>query len=140
MWLGGYTSYFVWLDVPDGGASLADRVASGADVRFLLGDPESPATAERERVEASPLTLSTRIAITQAEIGKLPAPPEVRLTDRHLALSVWVFDDDLIVATHIGALLGQESVTMYLRRRQTGGAFDRYCEHFVTLWEDARPG
>jgi hypothetical protein len=53
-------------------------------------------------------------------------------------MSAWVFDDEAIVSTHIGDLLGQDSVTLHLRRRQTGGVFDRYVEHFERLWHGAR--
>ncbi|GGM34543.1 hypothetical protein GCM10011608_18750 [Micromonospora sonchi] len=139
LWFGGYTSYFVWLEVPDAAATLEAKVNAGADLRFLLGDPDSRVTAERDRLEATPLTLATRIAMTQAEIGKVDAVIPVRLSDRHIAMSVWVFDDEAIVATHIGAGLGQDSVTLHLRRAQDGGVFDRYVEHFESLWADGRP-
>lgn len=137
LWFGGYTSYFVWLEVPNAAATIGAKADAGADVRFLLGDPRSRITTERERVEATPLTLATRIAMTQAEIAKSPSPLPVRLSDRHIAMSVWVFDEEAIVATHIGAGLGQDSVTLHLRRCGTDGPFDRYVEHFEALWTDA---
>ncbi|MCX4469258.1 helix-turn-helix domain-containing protein [Micromonospora sp. NBC_01655] len=139
LWFGGYTSYFVWLEVPKAAAMLGTKARDGADVRFLLGDPASPVTTGRERVEATPLTLATRIAMSQAEIAKSPTVLPVRMSDRHIAMSVWVFDDEAIVATHIGAGLGQDSVTLHLRRREAGGPFDRYVEHFEALWADAQP-
>ncbi|MFI6228827.1 helix-turn-helix domain-containing protein [Micromonospora echinospora] len=139
LWFGGYTSYFVWLEVPGAVTTLAAKASAGADLRFLLGDPDSPVTAERDRVEATPLTLATRIAMTRAEIAKADAAIPVRRSDRHIAMSVWVFDDEAIVATHIGAGLGQDSVTLHLRRAQDGGAFDRYVEHFESLWADGKP-
>lgn len=137
LWFGGYTSYFVWLDVPNAAGTLGAKAQAGADVRFLLGDPASPVTAGRDRVEATPLDLGTRIAMTRAEIAKSPTPLAVRLSDRHVAMSVWVFDDDAIVATHIGGALGQDSVTFHLRRRESDGPFSRYVEHFEALWADA---
>ncbi|PMR59685.1 transcriptional regulator [Verrucosispora sp. ts21] len=139
IWFGGYTSYFVWLEMPDAATTLAAKANAGVDLRFMLGDPDSPVTAERDRLEATPLTLATRIAMTRAEIGKVDAPLPVRLSDRHIAMSVWVFDDEAIVATHIGSGLGQDSVTLHLRRAQDGGVFDRYVEHFESLWADGRP-
>ncbi|WP_434740407.1 XRE family transcriptional regulator [Micromonospora sp. SH-82] len=139
LWFGGYTSYFLWLEVPGVAAALAAKAKTGADARFLLGDPDSPVTAERERLEATPLTLATRIAMTRSEISKVDAEIPVRLSDRHIAMSVWVFDDEAVVATHIGVGLGQDSVTLHLRRAQHGGVFDRYVEHFESLWADGRP-
>jgi len=140
LWFGGYTSYFIWLDTAEAGATIAAKAQAGADVRFLLGDPASDVTRQRESIEGSPLTIATRIALTQAEITKTGSPLPVRLSDRHIAMSVWVFDDDALVATHIGDELGQDSVTLHLRRQQTGGAFDRYVEHFEHLWGTAREG
>jgi len=139
LWFGGYTSYFVWLEVPNAPATLGAKAQNGGDVRFLLGDPGSEITMAREGIEATPLTLATRIAMTRAEIAKSPEPLAVRLSDRHVAMSVWVFDDEAIVATHIGSGLGQDSVTLHLRRREAGGPFDRYVEHFESLWNDAVP-
>ncbi len=139
LWFGGYTSYFVWLEVPKAAATLGTKAGHGADVRFLLGDPASPVTTGRDRIEATPLTLATRIAMSQAEIAKAPSALPVRMSDRHVGMSVWIFDDEAIVATHIGAGLGQDSVTLHLRRRESGGPFDRYVEHFEALWADAQP-
>ncbi|WP_431896466.1 XRE family transcriptional regulator [Micromonospora haikouensis] len=139
LWFGGYTSYFLWLEMPGVSATLEAKASAGADLRFLLGDPDSPVTAERERIEATPLTLSTRIAMTRAELNKVGTVIPVRFSARHLAMSVWVFDEEAIVATHIGAGLGQDSVTLHLRRWQDGGAFDRYIEHFESLWTDGKP-
>lgn len=137
LWFGGYTSYFVWLDAPGAAAALGEKAQAGADIRFLLGDPGSEVTSRRETIESSPLTVSTRIALTRAEIAKSPTSIPVRLTDRHIAMSVWVFDDDAVVSTHIGDGLGQDSVTYHLRRQADGGAFDRYVEHFELIWAGA---
>lgn len=140
LWFGGYTSYFVWLEVPHAAETIGAKAQAGADVRFLLGDAASQVTASRDLIEATPLNLATRIAMTQAEIGKSPTPLPVRLSDRHIAMSVWVFDDDALVATHIGGALGQDSVTLHLRRRESDGPFSRYVEHFEALWADAAAG
>ncbi|WFE97343.1 helix-turn-helix transcriptional regulator [Micromonospora sp. WMMD987] len=137
LWFGGYTSYFVWLEVPNAADIIGAKAQAGADVRFLLGDPTSPVTAGRDRIEATPLDLATRIAMTRAEIAKSPTPLAVRLSDRHVGMSVWVFDNDAIVATHIGAGLGQDSVTLHFRQRESGGPFSRYLAHFDALWADA---
>lgn len=113
---------------------LSEKVDARADVRFLLGDPGSVVTSKRERVEATPLSVSTRIEMTRSELAKAQHPPAIRFGDRHIAMSVWIFDDDAVVATHIGSGLGQESVTLHLRRRSEGGVFDRYADHFKDLW------
>lgn len=138
----GYTSYFMWLELPNLGSALRRKAQQGARVRFLLGDPDSPVTAERERIEAVPLTLSTRIQVTLDELRKVHerAPNiQARHSDRHIAMSVWRFDDEMIVCTHLADQLGHDSPTLHLRRRQDDGLFDRYAAHVDHLWSGARP-
>lgn len=140
LWFGGYTSYFIWLDAPHAHQHLHDKAEAGADIRFLLGDPDSPVTRARDEYEASPLTLATRIGMTRAEIARTGAGHliDVRYTDKHVAWSVWIFDDDAIMTTHIGPGLGHDSLTQHWRRQAPGGAFDRLVDHFTCLWDVAR--
>lgn len=137
----GYTNYFLWLDLPNLRAALRKRAEAGVSIRFLVGDPESPVTTERERIEGVPLTVTTRIQVTLDELGKLSqAAPGVtgRFSDRHIALSVFRFDSDMLVCTHLADQMGHDSPTMHLRRRQDGGLFDRYAAHVEHLWADGR--
>ncbi|MEQ4304819.1 XRE family transcriptional regulator [Plantactinospora sp. B6F1] len=138
----GYTNYFLWLDLPGLRGVLRKRADAGVQVRFLVGDPDSPVTAERERIEGVPLTVSTRIRVTLDEFGKLrDSAPSVagRYSDRHIALSVFRFDADMLVCTHLADQMGHDSPTMHLRRRQDGGLFDRYAAHVEHLWAAGRP-
>lgn len=133
VWCAGYTSYFLWTEVPN----LVETLGVKDDVRFLVGDPGSPVTTTREELESTALTVTTRINITRAELAKLPNA-QVRLSDRHISLSVWVFDNDMIVCTHLSDLMGHDSPTLHLRRRTDRGLFDRYVDHFTYLWDNAR--
>ncbi|MDW5330365.1 XRE family transcriptional regulator [Plantactinospora sp. KLBMP9567] len=137
----GYTNYFLWLDLPGLRGVLRKRADAGVEVRFLVGDPDSPVTAERERIESVPLTVSTRIRVTLDELGKLrnDAPSVAgRYSDRHIALSVFRFDADMLVCTHLADQMGHDSPTVHLRRRQDGGLFDRYAAHVEHLWAAGR--
>ncbi|ROT31713.1 XRE family transcriptional regulator [Micromonospora sp. HM5-17] len=137
----GYTNYFLWLDLPNLRTVLARQAEAGVAIRFLVGDPDSPTTVERERIEAVPLTVSTRIRVTLDEFAKLrAAAPSVagRHSDHHIAMSLFRFDSDMLVCTHLADKLGHDSPTLHLRRRQDGGLFDRYSAHLEYLWEQAR--
>ncbi len=137
----GYTNYFLWFDLPGLRNVLRRRTESGATVRFLVGDPESEVTRERERIEAVPLTVSTRIQVTLDELGKLrTVAPQVqgRYSDRHIALSVFQFDSDMLVCTHLADQMGHDSPTIHLRRRQDGGMYSRYAAHVEHLWDVGR--
>lgn len=137
----GYTSYFLWLTVPHLRETLRDKAQAGARIRFLLGDPDSEVTRTREMVEGVPLTVSSRIAISLNELQTIRDVPgiEVRFSDRHIALSVWIFDDQAIVCTHVAAAVGHDSPTLRLQRGGDGGMFKAYADHVDALWETARP-
>lgn len=137
----GYTNYFIWQEHP----RLADRLRrkgeDGCSVRFVVGDPESEVTRRREEVEGVPLTVGTRIRITLDALGKIREAPgvEARFSDDHIALSVFMFDDQMLVTPHISNLLGHESPMLHLRRLGEDGLYDRFASHVTALWETGRP-
>jgi transcriptional regulator with XRE-family HTH domain len=139
--LAGYTSYFLWLELPNLRSVLARKAASGCQVRFLLGDPDSPVTRHRETVEAVPLTITTRINVTLDELAKMGSVRgvEAKFSDGHVAMSLWRFDDDMIMATHLHHLVGHDSPHFHIQRCQDGGVFDRYAYHLAELWKSGRP-
>ncbi len=110
-------------------------------MRFLVGDPASEVTRRREEAEATSLTVSTRIAVTLEQLERLrgTAGLEARFSDRHIALSVFAFDNDMIVTPHLANLVVHNSPAFHLRRRQDDGIFDRFTGHVRALWETARP-
>jgi len=136
----GYTSYFLWIEQPNLGVALRRKATQGCRVRFLVGDPGSEVTRHREEVEATSLTVSTRIAVTLDELRKLRGTDgiEARFSDRHIALSVFAFDNDMIITPHLANLVGHNSPTFHFRRRQDDGVFDRFALHVQSLWDDGR--
>lgn len=140
LWFAGYTNYFLWLEQPHLRETLARKAAAGCRVRFLVGHPDSDVTQIREEVEQVALTVSTRIRITLDELRKLRDVEgvEARYSNDHVALSVFRFDDDMIVTPHLAYLVGHDSPTMHLHRRQDDGLFDRFASHVETLWDGGR--
>jgi hypothetical protein len=136
----GYTNYFLWLELSDLRGLLRQRAQEGAMVRFLVGDPTSLVTLDRERLEAVPLTVSTRIRITLDELAKLRTETAVqaRFSDQHIALSVFSFDEDMIVSMQLANVLGQDSPALHIRRRQDNGMYDRFAGHVEQLWAGGR--
>ncbi|WP_411103350.1 XRE family transcriptional regulator [Streptomyces sp. cmx-4-9] len=136
----GYTNYFLWLEQANLAAALRRKAQNGCRVRFLIGDPDSPVTAAREAEEAVPLTLSTRIAVTLNELEKLRDVPNVegRFETGHVGLSVFRFDDQMIVTPHLARRVGHDSPMMHLRRAQPDGMFDRFSAHVEELWTRGR--
>jgi transcriptional regulator with XRE-family HTH domain len=138
--LAGYTSYFLWIEQPNLGAALRRKAGAGCKVRFLIGDPDSEVTRKREQVEATSLTVSTRIKVTLEHLERLRDVQGIsaRFSDRHIALSVFAFDDEMIVTPHLANLVGHNSPAFHFRRRQEDGIFDRFTMHVSALWEPAR--
>lgn len=123
------------------GVTLRGRLEAGCRVRFLLGDPDGEVTRERERVEGAALTVSTRIRITLGELAKLGPVDglEVRFSGaddavNHVGLSVFRFDDDVLVTPHLARTVGHDSPMFHLRRAGDGGMFGRFAEHAEELW------
>ncbi|MER0243027.1 XRE family transcriptional regulator [Streptomyces sp. HSW2009] len=144
--LAGFTNYFLWTQQPHFARTITDKARAGCRVRFLLGDPESVTTRQREDVEKSALTVSTRIRISIAELDKLrESGIEARFSSAadapsHLALSVFRFDSTALVTPHLASGVGHDSPLLHLRRTGPGGMFDRFCQHHLEeLWERSRP-
>lgn len=140
--LAGYTSYFIWQEQPRLPARLRGLLDAGVRVRFLLGDPDSSMTRWREGVEDVPLTVSTRIRITLDALERMGTHDglEVRFSDQHIALSVFRFDDQMLVTPHLSSLLGHDSPMFHLRRLGDDGLFERFAGHVDALWEGAASG
>jgi hypothetical protein len=137
----GYTCYFLWLEQSNLRAVLQRRAEAGCAVRFLIGDLNSEVTRQREEQEGVPLTVSVRIKVTLDELTRMQDVPgvETRLSDQHIALSLFRFDDDMLVTPHLARLAGHESPLLHLRRRQRDGLFDRFAYHLTELWDSSRP-
>ncbi|MFG3244649.1 hypothetical protein [Streptomyces sp. NPDC048157] len=137
----GYTNYFLWQEQSRLSDRLKAKAASGCSVRFLVGDPDSEVTRRREEIEGVPLTVGTRIRITLDALRKMGVIPgvEVRFSDEHIALSVFSFDDEMLVTPHLSSLLGHESPMLHLRRLGDDGLYDRFAGHVAALWEGGRP-
>lgn len=137
----GYTNYFVWQEHPRLPARLSAKAASGCGVRFLIGDPDSEITRRREQIEGVPLTVGTRIRITLDALSKIEGGGEIeaRFSDDHIALSVFIFDEEMLVTPHLSTLLGHESPMLHLRRLGDDGVYDRFAGHVAALWEAGRP-
>ncbi|GAB2818950.1 XRE family transcriptional regulator [Streptomyces daliensis] len=133
----GYTNYFIWQEQPRLADRLKRKLHDGCRVRFLVGDPDSEVTRKREEVEGVPLTVGTRIRITLDALEKMRGVPglEARFSDQHIALSVFAFDDQMLVTPHLSSLLGHDSPMLHLRRLGEDGLFDRFQGHVAALWE-----
>ncbi|GHF60413.1 hypothetical protein GCM10010218_47300 [Streptomyces mashuensis] len=141
MFFSGYTSYFLWTQIPAFADLLRHKAAAGCRVRFLLGDPEGPATRRREEIENVALTVSTRIRTTLEHLAALAGTNGIDArfsadadAANHISLSVFRFDDQALVTPHLASAVGHDSPLLHLRRRDEHGLFSRFVEHAEELW------
>lgn len=136
----GYTNYFLWLEQANLAGALRRKAQAGCRIRFLVGDPDSPVTRAREAEEGVPLTLSTRIAVTISELERLRPVGNIegRFETGHVNLSVFRFDDEMIVTPILARRVGHDSPMLHLRRSQPDGMFDRFVDHVEELWGRGR--
>ncbi|WP_018547456.1 DUF5919 domain-containing protein [Streptomyces sp. LaPpAH-108] len=137
----GYTNYFLWLEQARFGTALRRKASAGCRIRFLVGDPDSDLTRAREEDEDVALSLSTRIRVTLAELEKLRSQDGVdaRYSAGHAHLSVFRFDEDMIVTPLLTHSIGHDAPTLHLRRCQADGMFDRFASHVEELWRRGTP-
>ena len=83
--------------------------------------------------------MSTRIRVTLAELEKLDGAVDARFSEGHTHLSVFRFDDDMIVTPLLTHSVGHDAPTLHLRRHQADGMFDRFASHVEDLWTRGRP-
>ncbi|MGW1974826.1 XRE family transcriptional regulator [Streptomyces sp. NPDC001889] len=132
----GYTNYFLWLEQSQFGELLRKKARNGCRVRFIIGDPDSALTREREAQENVPLTLATRIRVTLSELEKVRGELGIgaRYSEGHSHLSVFRFDHDMIVTPLLTHRVGHDAPTLHLRRHQNDGIFDRFASHVEEIW------
>lgn len=146
LFFAGYTNYFLFIDQPAFHLTLQRKAQHGVRIRFLLGDPEGVVTQQREEIEQSALSVSTRIRITLENLRKVGNVEglEVRYSapedaTNHVGLSVFRFDQDALVTPHLARMVGHDSPMMHLRHREPHGMFDRFADHAEELWSRAQP-
>lgn len=146
LFFAGFTSYFLWTQVPALPETLRRKAESGCRVRFLLGDPDGAVARQREEIEDVALTVSTRIKMTLEQLAKIGEVQglEARFSApadavNHVSLSVFRFDGDALVTPHLARLVGHDSPLMHLRRHGEVGMYSRFVEHTEELWARGVP-
>ncbi|WP_158888641.1 DUF5919 domain-containing protein [Amycolatopsis anabasis] len=117
---------------------LSDKAASGAKIRLLFGDPEGDTVLLRGVEEQlGDGTLSARIHNALAFYRPLRNVDgvEMRFHNTTLYNSIFRFDDEMIVNTHVYGVQGAHAPAFHLRRLSAGDLFDTYAESFETAWK-----
>ncbi|MGW0945196.1 XRE family transcriptional regulator [Streptomyces sp. NPDC002623] len=119
---------------------LKAKVAAGARVRILLGDPGSAAVQQRGIDEGhrimdgkirNAMVLYRPLMRSHPDIG-------FRLHDSTLYNSIYRADDEMLVNPHVYGIGAYLAPVLHLRRLADGGLFDTYVNSIEHTWENAR--
>jgi hypothetical protein len=120
---------------------LRHKAENGTRIRLLFGDPASREAARRsEEEQLGKGTVAARIRNGLAFVRPLVDVPgiEVRLHKTTLYNSVFRFDDEMIVNTHVYGFPGAHAPALHLRRLSAGDLFETYSESLETVWASAK--
>lgn len=136
-----FSALWLWDSVPTFAETVAAKAAQGVRVRLCLGDPESPAVAIRGEEEGIGDRMAARcqMALDYARTITDVDPSAVRCTASTLYASVFRFDDDVLLNTHLWGNAACESPVLHLRAGDARGVAANALRSFERVWEAAQP-
>ena len=133
-----FAGLFLTEEHPDWTPLLLARAQGGARVRLLLGDPAGASLSARDVEHKIGGGVAGRVRAVLAYYRPLAGVAEIRLHDTPLYNSIYRFDDEMIVNTHVYGILAAYTPVLHLRRVD-GAYFGTYLESFERVWGSARP-
>jgi hypothetical protein len=136
-----YAGLFLPEQYPELVTAFCEKAEAGVRHRLLLGDPASGPVATRGAEERIGDAVAAKIHNVvsfyrpHAEHGCI----EARFHSTTLYNSIYRFDDDMLVNTHIYGRPAAQAPVMHLRRLSAGDLFDTYADAFDTIWAAATP-
>jgi hypothetical protein len=135
-----YSGLFLVDNHPDLAQQLTARARDGLQVRMIYGDPESSTVAWRGEEEGIGANLAARIRLAlnavQPLVGVTGA--EIRLHETVLYNSIYRFDDEMLVNTHVVGSPAPQNPVLHLRRIEGGHLFEHYLRSFEHVWDSAK--
>src|SRR6266568_7380061 len=108
---------------------LKQRSESGARVRLLLGDPDGTQLAARDAEQAIGGGVAGRVRAVLAHYRPVADRIQLKVHDTPLYNSIYRFDDEMLVNTHVYGILAAYTPVIRLRRVD-GAYFSTYLESF----------
>jgi transcriptional regulator with XRE-family HTH domain len=121
---------------------LGGKAENGAKIRLLFGDPDGDSVALRsEEEQLGEGTLAARIRNALAYYRPLQRVEgvDMRFHNTTLYNSIFRFDDEMIINTHVYGFQGAHAPSLHLRRLSAGDLFETYSESFESAWNLSRP-
>ena len=120
---------------------LREKAESGASIRLLFGDPASAEVARRSESEGiGKATIGAKARNALAIFRPLDDVPGVQIRCHSTTLynSIYRFDDEMLVNTHVYGFMAGHAPVIHLRQLSAGSMFQTYTESFETVWNQAK--
>jgi transcriptional regulator with XRE-family HTH domain len=120
--------------------TLREKAEAGAKVQVLLGDPESPHVAERGSDEGIGGAMASKIHNVLAFYKDLRGVEFAGVYFHATTLynSIYRFDDEMLVNTHLFGTPAAYAPILHLRRLAGGELFDNYTASFNQVLSRSR--
>lgn len=127
-----YAGLFLPEQNPRWVATLREKAEAGAKVQLLFGDPDSPHVAERGADEGIDGALGSKIYNVLTFYKELRTVENVGIYYHATTLynSIYRFDDEMLVNTHLYGTPAAYAPVLHLRRLSGGELFDNYTSSF----------
>lgn len=122
-------------------AALRTKTANGAKARILFGDPKSREVARRSAEEGiGGGTIAAKIHNSISFFEPILDTPglDIRLHKTTLYNSIYRFDDEMLVNTHILGRMAAHSPVLHIKRLDGGSLFDMYAATFDSVWNESK--
>jgi transcriptional regulator with XRE-family HTH domain len=122
-----------WVDL------LRTKADAGVVIRIALGHPSSDNVQQRGAEEqfGDGIMSRVRMALRHYEPLNGVHGVDIRLHDTTLYNSIFRFDEDMLVNTHVWGVNAYGAPILHLRRVDGGGLFDTYSSSFDMVWAKA---
>jgi len=136
-----FAAMWLWDNVPGFTERLMAKDRAGVQVRICLGDPASDAVRLRGEEEGigDGMPARCQLAISYAASLSQQAPKTVRISASTLYSSIFRFDDELLVNTHLFGTPAARSPVLHLRSTGGGPIAVNVMNSFERVWSHARP-
>jgi transcriptional regulator with XRE-family HTH domain len=120
---------------------IKDKARSGAQVRILLGDPDSRVVADRGEDEGVGDAMAAKIRNALTLYRPLRAVQGVQFRFHRTVLynSIYLADDQVLVNTHIHGVAAAQAPVWHLHKLAGGELTSLYIDSFERVWESATP-
>ncbi len=127
-----YAGLFVPEQNPRWVQTLREKAEAGVKVEILLGDPDGAQVAERGADEGIGNAMSSKVHNVLAYYKELREVENVAIYfhDTTLYNSIYRFDDEMLVNTHLFGTPAAYAPVLHLRRLAGGELFENYTSSF----------